>query len=218
MTRKETKLKKLNYDKGLGLCIVAIFLVLITQAPTVAYVDTTTFTNDCNIGPAIDNDEITIRDLNKPQCSLPDVDGNVWCTMMFVCSWYGQNDYYYYDGDAARNLKISDNDDAMMSAEISGIGWLDFFWSVSSEGNYDYLEFYIDDKLKDRISGNAQGLLTPWEEKNYFINSSGTHKISWRYIKDGSISEGLDAGFVDKVVWDNVVYGKVRWRDPYSIY
>jgi hypothetical protein len=30
-----------------------------------------------------------------------------------------------------------------------------FYWKVSSESNGDYLKFYIDDTLKDSISGEV---------------------------------------------------------------
>jgi hypothetical protein len=34
---------------------------------------------------------------------------------------------------------------------------ISFYWKVSSESNYDWLEFYIDGNRQDRISGTVNG-------------------------------------------------------------
>ena len=73
---------------------------------------------------------------------------------------------------------------------------LTFYWKVSSQENCDYLEFYIDDVLKDRISGEVG-----WQKKTYDVNSTGYHTLKWRYVKDGSDHDGSDKGWVDYVQW-----------------
>jgi hypothetical protein len=40
-------------------------------------------------------------------------------------------------------------------ATVEGEGTVSFYWKVSSEEGDDYLEFYIDDVRKDRISGEV---------------------------------------------------------------
>ena len=71
-----------------------------------------------------------------------------------------------------------------------------FYWKVSSQENSDYLEFYIDDVLKDRISGEVG-----WEKKTYDVNGTGTYTLKWRYVKDGSGDGGDNCGWVDFVQW-----------------
>jgi hypothetical protein len=71
-----------------------------------------------------------------------------------------------------------------------------FCWKVSSEENFDLLEFYIDDWLEDQISH-----LTAWEQKTYTIDRTGVHVLKWQYVKDGSTDAGSDCGWVDKVEW-----------------
>jgi len=68
-----------------------------------------------------------------------------------------------------------------------------FFWKVSSESGCDELEFYIDDSLQDSISGEVD-----WEKKSYSL-SAGSRTLKWRYVKNGSTSEGDDLGWVDGV-------------------
>ncbi len=70
---------------------------------------------------------------------------------------------------------------------------LSFWWAVSSEPGYDYLEFYIDGVFVDRISGGFT-----WQKKSYAL-AAGTHTLYWRYIKDSSVNVGADAGYVDYV-------------------
>jgi hypothetical protein len=45
----------------------------------------------------------------------------------------------------------------------------------------------------DTISGE-----TAWQQKTYDLRGKNT--VEWRYIKDSSISSGSDAGWVDRVI------------------
>jgi hypothetical protein len=72
-------------------------------------------------------------------------------------------------------------------------GDLSFLWKVSSEGYYDYLTFYIDGVLQDKISGE-----TDWEYRIYNLGA-GEHTLRWEYVKDGSANDGSDCGWVDEI-------------------
>jgi hypothetical protein len=85
------------------------------------------------------------------------------------------------------------NEEADMETVISGYTTIKFHWKVSSEADYDYLQFYIDGVLKDQVSGE-----TDWEEKTYSI-SSGSHVLKWIYSKDHSFSSGADTAWIDKL-------------------
>jgi len=72
---------------------------------------------------------------------------------------------------------------------------LSFWWKVSSEANWDYLLFCLDNPgctrtggYAARISGNAD-----WKQVNYTL-SPGTHTLTWKYAKDGSVIKGNDTG------------------------
>ena len=99
------------------------------------------------------------------------------------------------DRDAARSGAISHNQTSVLSTSITEPGILGFQWKVSSEPGYDYLEFRINDILQFRISGE-----TGWEPRTINI-SAGVHQLQWIYRKDGSISRGEDAGWVDAVTF-----------------
>jgi glycoprotein endo-alpha-1,2-mannosidase len=114
--------------------------------------------------------------------------------------WFRQTSTSRYDGDAAQSGDISDDRESWMQTTVTGKGTLKFWWTVSSEEEYDFLEFYIDGSLQEKISGTEEweGY---WQQMAYNINTSGSHILEWRYVKDGAMDEGSDCGWVDKLEW-----------------
>jgi hypothetical protein len=111
--------------------------------------------------------------------------------------WIYQTTASYNDGDAAKSGTISHNQESWMQTTVSGPGTLSFYWMVSSEINYDFLEFYIDNVRQNRISGTIS-----WQQKMYTITGAGMHTLLWRYVKDPGVSFGNDSGWVDWVQWN----------------
>jgi hypothetical protein len=83
-----------------------------------------------------------------------------------------------------------------MQTTVSGPGTVTFYGKVSSEADYDFLEFYIDGSLQDQIGGSAN-----WQQKTYTISTFGSHTLEWRYVKDKGTDSGSDRGWVDEVEW-----------------
>ncbi|MBW7989638.1 MAG: hypothetical protein FVQ84_06430 [Planctomycetes bacterium] len=110
--------------------------------------------------------------------------------------WFDQTAVAFFDGDAAQSGVILDNQESLMQTTVIGAGTFSFYWKVSSEGDYDFLEFYIDGVLQDRISGSID-----WHQMAYTITDSSSHILEWRYFKDFSVSEGDDSGWIDLVEW-----------------
>ena len=69
--------------------------------------------------------------------------------------WLSQIATYYHDGDAAESGDISEDQESWMQTTVNGAGAVSFYWKVSSEEDYDFLEFYIDGSLENRISGSV---------------------------------------------------------------
>ncbi len=109
--------------------------------------------------------------------------------------WYGQTNTTKDGVDAASSGPISDNQESWMQTDVVGPGALSFWWKVSSEASWDFLEIWIDGALTNRISGAVD-----WQQ-NTFALTGGTHTIRWRYIKDVVFSGGEDRGWVDLVSW-----------------
>ena len=72
---------------------------------------------------------------------------------------------------------------------------LSFWYKVSSESNWDYLKFYVDGTLMEEWSG-----IIPWSLAEYTI-PVGIHTFMWEYYKDGSVSTGSDACWIDYITF-----------------
>jgi hypothetical protein len=116
--------------------------------------------------------------------------------------WFGQNKTLR-TGDTtgyAISSDIGDGQAASLQTTVSGPGTLSFFWSVSSESGYDYLEFWINGvKQSGSISGS-----TGWTQRSFTL-PSGSQTLRWVYRKDAGVSSGSDAGFLDRVIFSQTV-------------
>jgi uncharacterized delta-60 repeat protein len=129
-----------------------------------------------------------------PRISLAealDADGLTWNTNTAI-SWIAQARITHDQVDAAESAPLLDNQEAWLETTLYGPGTLTFWWKVSSETGYDFLQFYVDGLLQDSISGEVD-----WQQKTFALSSS--HTVRWRYVKDGSLSAGQDRGWLDEV-------------------
>lgn len=72
-----------------------------------------------------------------------------------------------------------------------GVGSFDL--KVSSEENWDYLEFYLNGTRLQRWSGEVA-----WTHFEFPI-PSGNNTYEWRYVKDGANSAGSDTAWIDNI-------------------
>jgi len=108
------------------------------------------------------------------------------------------DDSIVYEGVySARSGPISDNQNSNMEIEICFLADdnISFFQKVSSELNWDYLRFYIDEAEYGSWSGEQD-----WGESNYPV-TKGVHTIKWTYEKDWSVSNGSDCAWVDNITF-----------------
>ena len=71
---------------------------------------------------------------------------------------------------------------------------ISFYKKVSSEADFDKLEFYIDNVLQDEWSGTTQS----WTREAFSVNP-GMRKFSWVYEKDYSGIGGADMAWIDYI-------------------
>jgi RHS repeat-associated protein len=102
----------------------------------------------------------------------------------------------YFDNDNAQSGTLGNSQESWMQTTVSGPGTIRFWWKVSSEAYYDWLEFWVDGVQQDSISGEVD-----WTETSYAVTGTGSHTLKWRYAKDGSGSDGEDCAYVDYVQW-----------------
>jgi hypothetical protein len=102
-----------------------------------------------------------------------------------------EGSYCIKSGDIGNNATsvITINMDIIADGEIS------FFRKVSSEADYDFLRFKIDNIEAGAWSGEE-----PWGEETYPV-TAGNHTFSWSYEKDVYVSNGEDCAWVDYIVF-----------------
>jgi hypothetical protein len=108
--------------------------------------------------------------------------------------WFSERTTTYYGSDAMQSGDITHNETSSMDTDITGPGTISFYWKVSSQANYDFLEFWADGQKRAQISGE-----TGWQYYTYSVTGPSLHIFEWRYRKDGSVDGGSDCGWVDYV-------------------
>ena len=78
-----------------------------------------------------------------------------------------------------------------LTDNLSNAATVSFYHKVSSEANYDFLKFYIDDNIMDSWSGDMD-----WSYSSYTV-PAGTHLLKWVYSKDQAVSDGEDCAWID---------------------
>jgi hypothetical protein len=68
-----------------------------------------------------------------------------------------------------------------------------FFYKVSSEPNYDFLSFKLNDVEIFKKSGEI-----PWTMRTVAV-PAGLNKMEWIYKKDNSVSQGSDCAWIDMI-------------------
>ncbi len=97
---------------------------------------------------------------------------------------------------SAASGDISDNQESELIITLDVImdDSISFWHKISSENNYDKLQFYMD----GNILGTWSGMLN-WAKAQYPV-SAGTHIFKWAYEKDYSMSSGDDAAYLDFII------------------
>ena len=108
--------------------------------------------------------------------------------------WNIVSDIVYEGTYAAKSGVITHNEQSTLQVEIDVDGeYISFFRKVSSESNYDYLRFYIDDVEQNKWSGGLG-----WSKESFPV-TPGPHTFKWSYTKDSSVSAGSDCAWLDQI-------------------
>ena len=113
--------------------------------------------------------------------------------------WYGTRDGADSSLSYVRTKHLGNYGTNLLQATTSRAGTLSFDWKVSSEQEYDWLEFLVDGVVTNRISGTD----CVWQSVSLSL-PDGDHELQWRYRKDHSYYSGLDCAWLANVVWTPV--------------
>jgi hypothetical protein len=110
-------------------------------------------------------------------------------------AWFGQTNITHSGQSAVQSGVIGNFQESLLQTTVTGPGRLTFWWKVSSEFNYDFLEFNLAGQAY-HISGELD-----WQ-RQVFPVPQGSQTLIWRYYKDQNTSIGADAGWVDGVTFE----------------
>jgi len=114
--------------------------------------------------------------------------------------WTISTDLPFNGTYCAKSGAISDNEESILfiTLNITTAGDLSFARKISSEADYDFLEFYIDDVMIDSWSG-----ITEWSfpGTNVYAVDAGTHIFKWRFMKDAGTPGGDDCAWLDNITF-----------------
>jgi hypothetical protein len=101
-----------------------------------------------------------------------------------------------YDGNiSARSGAITHNGSTALLVRTiyANEDSIRFFYKVSSEPNYDFLSFKLNDVEVFKKSGEI-----PWTKWAVAV-PAGPNKMEWSYRKDNSVSQGSDCAWIDLI-------------------
>ncbi len=116
--------------------------------------------------------------------------------------WQINNQYVFEGNYDAKSGAIQDNEtsELFITYQVMSADSITFYRKVSSEADYDFLNFYIDNTLMDRWSGTSEG----WRREAYYV-SPGMHEFRWVYAKDYSNASGSDCAWLDYITLPNML-------------
>ena len=131
-------------------------------------------------------------------------------------AWYGQNENSQNNGDALQSASVIDNGKSCFHTDLSVPSVrranISFYWKVSSQPGFDYLNFYVNNVQIRQISGEVD-----WKLVEYTLGESGvSYELKWCYEKDASITAASDSGWVDwfRSSSVTVITPEEAWDDP----
>jgi hypothetical protein len=103
---------------------------------------------------------------------------------------------------SARSGKITHNQTSSLFVQmnVSEPSEISFWLKVSSEKNWDFLRFFINEDEVMKWSGAES-----WKKVSFPVNP-GINEFRWTYTKDGSISSGEDAAGLDDILFPDGLF------------
>ena len=80
-----------------------------------------------------------------------------------------------------------------VTLNVMGNDSISFWYNVSSEANYDFFKFYIDNTVMGQWSGTVG-----WTYASYPV-TTGVHDFRWVYVKDNFLAGGSDRVRIDNI-------------------
>ncbi|MFA6923623.1 MAG: C25 family cysteine peptidase [Bacteroidales bacterium] len=120
-----------------------------------------------------------------------------WDTSETPVPWTTNDTLPYQGLYCAKSGKIGNNESTELAIQLDVCAddSISFYEKISSEEDFDFLNFYIDNTLKGNWSGDSA-----WKRVCYPV-SAGRRNFKWIYSKDVSDYEGNDCAWLDFIVF-----------------
>jgi len=108
------------------------------------------------------------------------------------------SDVLPYEGDyciQSGNIGDGQEVELQITVEVLADDSISFYKKVSSEQNWDFLEFWVDNQKVGSWSGTVD-----WSRQVYPIGA-GVYTFKWIYMKDNYYSNGQDCGWIDYIIF-----------------
>ncbi len=118
--------------------------------------------------------------------------------------WIVQTSQVYEGTYSAKSGSITHNQTTELEVvmDVVDAGQISFYTKISCEDDsnddWDYLAFYINDVEQDRWDGEVD-----WSYQSYDV-VAGNSTFKWKYLKDGSVSNGSDCAWLDYITFPGV--------------
>lgn len=189
-----------NNNVALGTIVVngtvnAIFSITISAAASIGANVDLTYTATAGAY------SVTTAYFERVSIAMEDYETNDFTQFPWVTGgtqpWFTTTDNAYDDVYCSKSGLIGGNQQSTMSITINVLvnDSITFYRAVSSELNYDYLKFYIDNVSVGSWSGVAA-----WSRQAYAV-TAGVHTFKWEYMKDQVVDDNSDCSWVDNVVF-----------------
>lgn len=105
----------------------------------------------------------------------------------------------------AKTPLLGNNESASLSVTLNvASGYMSYWYFLSSESSERSDSLTCDPCYFDQLIFTIDGSATKLAQTNDWVRvsfpvSAGTHTFTWTYIKDGSVTSGLDAGWIDYI-------------------
>jgi PKD repeat protein len=113
-------------------------------------------------------------------------------------AWTVQNSIKHTGGFAVKSPVMTDSQLSYLEVtlNVTSPGDISFWYKVSSEPRWDKLVFRIDGSIKGTWEGYAGEI--DWSQETVSV-TAGIHTFRWEYSKDGNLSQGSDAVWLDDI-------------------
>lgn len=113
-------------------------------------------------------------------------------------AWTVQNSIKHTGNFAVKSPVMTDSQLSYLEVtlNVTSPGDISFWYKVSSEPRWDKLVFRIDGSIKGTWEGYSGEI--DWSQETVSV-TAGIHTFRWEYSKDGSVSQGSDAVWLDDI-------------------